>query len=436
MVILSVPREIRDLANGTKDLCGNGFSYKVLLTILSSLYFGISSFSDAVRVLVFAPSVSLLSKQAKLIPYEKLNLRRVKRVAQILKGILDLSFRRYVLAIDDTLKAHSGKNGANCPWYDHTFNTKRKGRNFLAIVLIDRYTGAVYPLVEVLLYGKKHPKYKPRLEVLKEELTALKAAGFGGLTVLADSWFGSKHLFSWLKSEGFGFVIEIKRNRNVTQLNKKSLATRGPKGQVIHPWVSKLASILPRTTTHTSGTPKEIAGGIVRLSGSIQSLMLCAVANVEENKEEDPFAYYVSGDTSQSLEEIWALSRVRWSIETHFRRMKQDFGFDQYAVQSTESVLGILHLAHFLVCNLELKRHNPDERQLNKRERKIKYPALSTVVKQARQKSENQTYRELMRRNLKHEIMEKHLDGKKNPENACLKPRDKSKMQKVLAKCA
>ena len=74
-------------------------------------------------------------------------------------------------------------------------------------------TGHVYQIDVTLLKGKKHAEYQPRIELLKERLLILKSASFGKLTLIADSWFSDKKLFSWLNENDFTFEIEIKTNR-------------------------------------------------------------------------------------------------------------------------------------------------------------------------------------------------------------------------------
>jgi hypothetical protein len=93
----------------------------------------------------------------------------------------------------------------------------------------------------VLLRGKKHREYEPRIEVLKKRLLVLKEVGLGDIAVVADAWFGDKKFFEWLDENGFWFEIEVRLNRKIVYLDKKSLGTVNEKGKMVYPSVGDVA---------------------------------------------------------------------------------------------------------------------------------------------------------------------------------------------------
>jgi len=76
MLVDSVPAPVRALANDAKDLCDGAFSYRVLVTLLAGLFFGLPSLCAIARTLTFACSVSTLSRGIRAIPHESLLLVR------------------------------------------------------------------------------------------------------------------------------------------------------------------------------------------------------------------------------------------------------------------------------------------------------------------------------------------------------------------------
>jgi Transposase DDE domain len=432
MIVDAVPPPVRTLANDAKDLCKDAFSYRVFLSLLAGLFFGLPSMSAIVRSFTFACSVSSLSRGIRAIPHEQL-LRRSRNKVAALLSTCDLPEQRFVLAVDDTLVRKFGQSPENCYWFDHSSGKAAKGRNYLCIVVLDIFTGHAYPVDVVLLRGTKHADYRPRLEILKERLLVLQEAGLGGLTLVADSWFSDKKFFEWLDSNGFDFEIEIRTNRKVTYLDKKTIGTLGDKGKMVYPTVSGVASTLKRNTAFSGGAPKQIAGGVVRLFGSSLRLKLACVWNEGDKLSQSPFACYISNRTELCLSRIWALSRFRWGIECYFRASKQDFSFDSLPTDSSEAAFGLVALGTFLYCHLELARHDHEAKPIGKAARKQKYPPLTSHIKRLREECEQRTYlRSLVMKPCRDGIIA-HLRERKNPTRSCLKPRDSARSQQRQA---
>jgi Transposase DDE domain len=428
MVSDSVVQDVRCLANNAKDLCHGDFSYNVLVSLLSGLFFGITSLSDIVRTFTFCVSASSLSRGIRQIPQESL-MRRTRNKVSALVAQSERPEQRFILAVDDTFVRKFGASLENCYWFDHTSSSTKKGRNYLVIVVLDILTGHSYPVDIVLLKGKKHSDYRPRLDILKERLLVLKEAGFGSLTVVADSWFADKKLFAWLDINGFVFEIEIRSNRKVTYIDKKILGSIGTKGKTVYPSASDVALTLKRNTAFSGGTPKQIAGGVVRLFGSNLRLKLAAVWNQNDLLKDKPFACYVTNKTEMCVSRVWALSRFRWGIECYFRASKQDFSFDKLPTSSSEAAFGLIALGMFLYTELELKRHDVDAVPACINLRKKKYPALTSHIKSLRQQSMTRTFTRAMAVKHWREKIILHLNGRLSPERSCLKPRDKHKIK-------
>jgi hypothetical protein len=428
MIIDSALAPVRMLANDAKDLCQGAFTYSVFVSLLSGLIFGLPSLSAIARAFTFSDSVSSLSRGIHEIPHESL-LRRMRNKVANLVATIEHPERRFVLAIDDTFVRKFGASLENCYWFDHTSGSTKRGRNYLVLVVLDILTGHAYPVDVVLLKGKKHAEYRPRTKILKERLLVLKEAGFGALTLVADSWFADKSFFEWLDKEGFTFEIEIRINRKITYLDKKSLGNIGTKGKMVYPSASDVALGLKRNTSFSGGAQKQIAGGVVRLFGSSLRLKFAAVWNKDDLLQDRPFACYVTNKTDMCVTRVWAMSRFRWGIECYFRASKQDFSFDGLATESSEAAFGLVVLGMQLYCNLEIARHDPSAVPIGKKDRLKKYPPLTSHIKTLRQESTARTFRRAMVMKSAREKIISHFSGRQDPERSCLKPRDKSKIE-------
>ncbi len=433
MLVASVPNCIRIIANGAKDLCDADFTYRNLLHLMCILFFGLDSFSEAVRSLIFVQSVSTLSRGAARIPREAL-LRRCRNRVALMLAESDSPEQRFVLITDDTLVRKFGASPDNCYWFDHCINATMKGRNYLVLVVFDTFTGQCFPVGAALLKGTKHEKYKARIEVLKEQLLILKSSGLGKIPLTADSWFADKAFFKWLDDSGFVFEIEVKTNRKITYLDKKVLGKVGEKRKILYPSISDVACSLKRNTTYSGGAPKQIASGVVRLFGSNLRLKFASVWNNNDSLKDKPFAIYVTNKTTICPSKIWALSRFRWAIECHFRKSKQNFSFDAFPTHTSECAFGLIVLGMFLICSLELQRIDTSARPLGKSERRKKYSPLCTWVKKMIAEAEDSTFKRAVLSPMKRQSLLNHLNGRKSSEYACLKPRDKISRTKTIEK--
>ena len=113
MVSNSVVVSVRQIAKEAKDLCNCDFTYKVFVSLLSGLFFGLPTLSAIVRILTFSVSCSALSRGIASIPSESL-MRRTRNKVSALIAQTDHPERRYVLAIDDTFVRKFGTSAENC----------------------------------------------------------------------------------------------------------------------------------------------------------------------------------------------------------------------------------------------------------------------------------------------------------------------------------
>jgi len=297
--------------------------------------------------------------------------RNLKALLKMVQEVSNPS-SRFIIVADDTLMRKHGASADNCYWFDHCLNCTYKGRNYLALVLVDTLTNQHFPLLNYLLYSKKHPKYKPRIEVLKMALRRLKAQGFGDLTLVADSWFAAKALFTWLHRNKWTFEIEIKGNRKAF-LSKKCGQQKGQD----YSKVRDVLSTLPRKTAYSGRTPKLVSGHVLFLFKCFVPLKCIAVWNTGQD---NPFAFYATNNKKLQESRIWALSRFRWTIESCFRTAKQSVCFDAFQVKDSAAAYRLVTLSFLFISWVERERFQPDAKPVPISKRNKQYGSFCSIA--------------------------------------------------------
>lgn len=330
--VLSCPKDIRDAADGFKDLLG--LNYAAFVALLCGAVFGISGINNIVRFLMFAPSASALSRfynDPEL--YKKLNHRQRRRLLSILKRA-NKNPNRYLWVIDDTLVAHAGeKIWGTYWWHDHNTGGAVRGHKLLVLGLVDRDRKLLIPVYWEILHREiegYEDLHEKGWEVALKLLDAAMEFGFPKLAVCADSWFACEELFQALRhpSRDMRFVSEIRNNRKVVG--------HGPTKN-LNESVAEFFLDRSRKAIFYRGIKKWAAEAVLRFKDSKQSLKTVAVAN-KKGLAHEAFAYYVSNQLTWNASQIWAIARDRWSIEVQFRDLKQIFTLGGAAVRSQQAV--------------------------------------------------------------------------------------------------
>jgi hypothetical protein len=353
----SCPSDLRNAADGFKDLLGP--HYKSFVAALCGYFFGLSSFSDIVRYLMFSPSVTDL---CRLFNEKNLSGRLNKRQRCIVQKIMKKSGKgksRYIWALDDTLLPHYGKKiwGAYW-WYDHCLKSNVFGHKLLVLGVVDTVKNIFIPVKWEILHRTDDKKIQDHEKGWVVGLRLLREAideKFPDLPFVADSWFACEEAFIELDKMGIGFVMEVKNNRIVSLHGREKIGIN----------VKKFFQDFKRTKIYFMKKARWACSVVLRFKDSKIRLKTVAVAN-QKGLTTDPFSYYVSNKLTWDENKIWGLARYRWAIEVQFRELKQHFALGEAAVRSKQAVetsISISMIALTVVRQFQLENADANKNQ-------------------------------------------------------------------------
>lgn len=346
--VYSCPSIVRQISDDYGDILGG--HYRAFVGVLCGYIFGIGSFSDIFRYILFSTSVSamgrLFNDEGSL--WEKLNRRHRRRLLRLMPMILK-DPDRFMWAVDDTLIERAGRSIYGCYyWHDHNTKGTIWGHRLLVVGIVDRKRKVLIPVYWEILHRADKTKSKEHHE--KGWETAFKLLksslqdGFPRLLVVADTWFAGDEFFQALNREKFKFVIEVKSNRNVAEHGRnRSLDCR----------VDEFFEDRPKYKIFYHGKKKWAAEALLLFKDSKLKMRIAALAN---KKGESPFAYYATNELSWNAARVWAASRDRWAIEVQFRELKQLFTLGEVAVQSKQAVETSISLAAIALTTIRLEQ--------------------------------------------------------------------------------
>jgi hypothetical protein len=369
--IVSCPAEFRAVADEFKDILGN--HYKAFVAVLCGYLLGISNNSDMARFLFFSPSVSTIGRMFNdQALYTKLNRRHRKRILRLLKKIQKNS-SRYLFAIDDTLISHWGKNiwGAY-RWSNHGKHTLW-GHKLLVIGVVDTHRKVFIPVFWEILHREglsEKEIHEKNWEVALRLLDDTVSSGFPRLPLVADSGFSGNKFIHTLMDKGYIFVLEIQGKRKVLSHGNKALDEP----------VFCFFSNRFRHKIRYLNRQKWAVSATLKLKGIAKKLKVVAVAN-KKGLANECFSYYISNRLTWDPTKIWGIARDRWTIEVHFRDLKQSFTLGKAAVRSKQGVETSISISMIALTVIRLEQLS----RVNARENQYRRPPPASSIVQHHQ---------------------------------------------------
>lgn len=345
MLAVSVPSEVRTIADQIKHLYKNKVEYAHLCAIISYFLFAKGSVCQAVRDLAFLPSVSTMTTQMKV-----LNPNRfMRRLRDSITKSRDLNSSDWIYVLDDTSNPRYGDFFRTGYWGSSA--GVYRGQKVMVVALVNLRTKKSYPIDYALIpkrTGKRSPKMHRHARNLMDRVLR---SGFPKLQVAADSWFDSAAFIRSLERLGLTFVFQLKSNRRVK-------TNPGPNCR----WLKLVDAFreVQRKRTKTSWDSHRVKKGFKRgkaiaelhliIKNRGKSLKVIGV--YERRNSKKAFGYYASTDQSMSRARIWMISRARWSIEVIFRCCKQHLSFGQLSCKGKDAAHLAVAMPFFLYCKL------------------------------------------------------------------------------------
>lgn len=346
---MTFPKVVRSIADNYKDLSPDN-SYTNLCSWITYFLFGNESVSDLSRTAPCCPSVSELSRSAKLFHTNRMIKRARSSILRRYKG--QITKDNFTFVIDDTANPKYSKNcfksnhwhGSTGAWF---------GQKVIVLALVDMNRGIAIPIAYAIASKKEDPDYKKGTDLALELLKLALDEGFPPLSVVFDSWFDSSELMEKLEAEGFTYVSEIKSNRSVKN-NPNPYSKWGK--------LSDSFKKLPRKRAYTRFDSKKIKKGQKKSKVFSEQYLyikkrkkpLKAIAVYNRLNGKKAFSYIVSTDLSMSGARIWELSRARWKIEVMFRDLKQNLSFGRLPSAGEENVNLAVCIPMIILINLRL----------------------------------------------------------------------------------
>jgi hypothetical protein len=244
------------------------------------------------------------------------------------------------LIIDDTLVERDGeKIEETQSHYDHNTNSYIKGHQFFTAML---YT----PFLELPIFPELYSKKTiSKIEMAKNLVNKLESAKIPIHTILFDSWYSDADLINNCICNNTRVICAIKSNRDI-----KFKCTRK--------WRS-LSFITDRI--NPTGYPKyKIGGKLYRVASyqvrlkKLKLLRLLISHEWNDDKKSWNKVHLISTNPKDTPDKIICAYKIRWSIETYHRDIKQNLGFANTYLRKRESIVRYSILASIAYAILRL----------------------------------------------------------------------------------
>jgi len=267
-------------------------------------------------------------------------------VAKRWLNFLQTHFKDWVYVYDETHAKKTGKTQFGLHFFRNYRYQKRNrnqskfhwGHQFAALGLLCLTAGqtVLFPVwVKMLLPGHTALDSLAVLETILSQIPA-------GL-ILFDRGFNNRKVFQILLGYGHHLLCRAKSNAVFYSLpTQKEQPKRGRKkkyGKRVY--IPKMCF----RDRFVEGQTVSVAGAILRTKMCPQPVRL--VVKRTRPKRGKPYRYFMvyTTDLELPVETILRYYRLRWELETAFRDMKQNFGFDAYQVQSHKSISRFVQLS-------------------------------------------------------------------------------------------
>ena len=319
-ISVNLPEVARKAANSYAHLFREtALSFSPLSCLFGMALFGIESLCDGARCFPRSPCVSVLSKAVQCFVAEPFTRRMRKMIFENYNTPEKQANLR--LVVDDTPNKKSGKKNYAV---GRRVESKKKhyfGQKIMVIALVDVSKWVTYPLCYAFCLPKCAAGYRKDHEVALDLIKEYLSEEWPKLPLVADSGFDCTEFIDALKQIGIDYFVEIKSNRRLRHCAAGHQPRLSPH-KYFRPEIRRSIRLEIAGKVRKSKYIATRFGYLNDLRGPVK---LCAVFN--SLTEPEAFGYYLSTKLDATGEEIWYLSRVRWSIEVMFRDLKQNFAF-------------------------------------------------------------------------------------------------------------
>jgi IS4 transposase len=283
----------------------------------------------------------------------------VDALAQKLLSLIQKHYENWVYIYDETHAIKTGKAQFGLHFFrNYSYQIKNRnqskfhwGHQFAALGLLcfSVSQAVLFPIwVKMIIPGDT---VLNSLEVLKTIASNIPL----GLIIM-DRGFNNRKVFKALLSLGHHILCRAKSNAvfYYPYVHDPLLKTRGRKRKY-----GQRVSIpdLQFYNVRVLGQIAEVADAIVWTKMCPQQVRLVVRRTRKAKSDEtEPYKYFMAytTDMSLSVETIIRYYRLRWELETAFRDIKENFGFDNYQVRSHKSISRFVQLSFVATSVMQL----------------------------------------------------------------------------------
>jgi SRSO17 transposase len=293
------------------------------------------------------------------------------------------STRAFVL--DDTIKMRSGKKMPGVSsHFDHTTGRHVIGQQILTLglattegfVAIDSelFTGQtkVQGLDTQFKDGRSiaakrfqvaQTQTKP--EMAKSMIARAKRAGIDAMYLLADAWFGTKHMLAIAEDALLTAIVRMKKNK------MKYRCTQYTSGKVVYKEMDLQTiykSEVRKQWEKVPGQPYQSKTVVVELNLNDTKeeaarwikVRLVFVRGMADSDKQQPgkhdWVVFLSTDSNLDSQKILELYAMRWAIEVYFKESKQHLGFLKEQGRHYACYIASIHLTAIRFCLLVIAK--------------------------------------------------------------------------------
>lgn len=265
---------------------------------------------------------------------ERLEKRYLEKIKYLFKNY------NIYLIFDDTLVERNGeKIEETQSHYDHNTNGFIQGHQFFTAIL---YT----PFLELPIFPELYSKNTiSKIEMANNLIDKLNDNSIKVHTVLFDSWYSDDEIINKCISYGSRVVCAIKSNRNIkfNRTNKKISLS----------FITDRINPTGYPTYIIDNKKFNVASYEVTLS-HMKLIRLIISHEWDEEKELWRKVHLISTNVKDTPEKIICAYKIRWTIETYHRDIKQNLGFAEVYLRRRESVVRYTILASIAYAILKL----------------------------------------------------------------------------------
>ncbi len=308
-MVLPILKEVKNFLNFAKGNFTKGGFRHIQGYVSGLISLGkktVKKISGAIIGEAHHSAISRMMDDAKF-EKEKLEIRFLKKLKYLFKNA------DVFLIFDDTLVKREGKKiDLAKKHYDHSTGGYVQGHQFFTSMLYTKF-------LQMPLFPELFSDDSPtKIEMAKSLIAKLKSLQITVHTALFDSWYSDEKIIKQCRDLDIRVICGVKTNRNIK-------FKRGRKYWSLS-FITKRINPSEKLAININEKLYRVASYDVHLH-KLPNVKLIISHKYNKKTKEWNKLHLISTNQKNSVEEILCAYKIRWTIETCHRDMKQNLGF-------------------------------------------------------------------------------------------------------------